>query len=326
MKILVFEYITGGGFNKQALPDSLTQEGSLMLAALLDNLDRIADLQVHVMLDTRCLDSFSTEYQNVEYISLNFNDDALLVFTKLVNDYDFIWPIAPETDGLLYNITRIVEGSTATLLNSSSAAVALTGNKLMTYRLLTLHDINTVTTTTDPAELVSAKKVAKLIDGVGCDGTYLFYGVEKPSKSYIYQDFISGISCSLSCLFKDGEAWLLTCNRQQINVIENRFVFQGCTVNSIEADKFYHDLVKQIALAVPGLWGYVGIDIIVNEDKVTVLEINPRLTTSFAGIYQATGINIAQHVLQFQKINPIIKYLKNNKVEIEVNGECINAA
>ncbi len=326
MKILVFEYITGGGFNKQALPDSLAQEGSLMLGALLDNLDVIADLQIHVMLDARCLDSFSAEYQSVEYISLNCNDDALKVFSELVNEYDFIWPIAPETDGLLYTITRIVEDSTATLLNSSSAAVALTGNKLMTYQLLTAHDINTVSTTTDPVELVSEKKVAKPIDGVSCDGTYLLDGIELQKESYIYQEYIEGISCSLSCLFKHGEVWVLSCNSQQISIVDNRFVFQGCIVNSIEADTLYQSLVKQIALAVPGLWGYVGIDIIVNEDKVTVLEINPRLTTSFAGIYQATGINIALQVLHLQNRDPDIKLLKNNKVEIKVNGDYLNAA
>ena len=33
MKILVFEYITGGGFNKQKPPDSLKNEGRLMLQA-----------------------------------------------------------------------------------------------------------------------------------------------------------------------------------------------------------------------------------------------------------------------------------------------------
>ena len=37
MKILVFEYITGGGFNKHELPDALANEGRLMLQALLDN-------------------------------------------------------------------------------------------------------------------------------------------------------------------------------------------------------------------------------------------------------------------------------------------------
>lgn len=38
MKILVFEYITGGGFNRQELPASLAREGRLMLLALLDGL------------------------------------------------------------------------------------------------------------------------------------------------------------------------------------------------------------------------------------------------------------------------------------------------
>ncbi len=53
MKILVFEYITGGGFNKQELPDSLVSEGSLMLNALLDDLIRLNGFEITVMLDWR---------------------------------------------------------------------------------------------------------------------------------------------------------------------------------------------------------------------------------------------------------------------------------
>ncbi|MDD5412439.1 MAG: hypothetical protein PHF31_13690, partial [Methylobacter sp.] len=56
MKILVFEYITGGGFNKHELPDSLASEGSLMLDALLANLRSHAGIEVTVMLDWRLHD------------------------------------------------------------------------------------------------------------------------------------------------------------------------------------------------------------------------------------------------------------------------------
>jgi len=53
LKILVFEYITGGGFNKHELPDSLAKEGSLMLNALLDNLRSHVGIEITVMLDWR---------------------------------------------------------------------------------------------------------------------------------------------------------------------------------------------------------------------------------------------------------------------------------
>ena len=49
----------------------------------------------------------------------------------------------------------------------------------------------------------------------------------------------------------------------------------------------------------PGLWGYIGIDIMESARYGTqVLEINPRLTTSYAGLYQATGIRLIRELLR----------------------------
>jgi predicted ATP-grasp superfamily ATP-dependent carboligase len=47
----------------------------------------------------------------------------------------------------------------------------------------------------------------------------------------------------------------------------------------------------------PGLAGYVGVDLIVGENAITVLEVNPRLTTSYAGLRRAIGANPARLVL-----------------------------
>jgi len=80
MKILVFEYITGGGFNKQDLPDSLAREGRLMLHALLDSLrayakdKRESEINVVVMVDSRVsglinTDGFYTAIINPEHNS-----------------------------------------------------------------------------------------------------------------------------------------------------------------------------------------------------------------------------------------------------------------
>ncbi len=79
MKILVFEYITGGGFNKQELPDSLASEGRLMLNALLDNLRSYAAddngnaIDVVVMLDSRINYSINTEKFNTVIIKPEHN-------------------------------------------------------------------------------------------------------------------------------------------------------------------------------------------------------------------------------------------------------------
>jgi len=52
-----------------------------------------------------------------------------------------------------------------------------------------------------------------------------------------------------------------------------------------------------VAQAIPGLWGYVGIDLVDTADGPQVIEINPRLTTSYCGLASALGINPAARVL-----------------------------
>jgi predicted ATP-grasp superfamily ATP-dependent carboligase len=80
----------------------------------------------------------------------------------------------------------------------------------------------------------------------------------------------------------------------------------------------YRDLVDNIAHALPELWGYVGIDLIQTPEQQFVLEINPRLTTSFVGINAALGINVAENILQLLKGKPTLKAVCNQPITIEV--------
>ncbi len=45
---------------------------------------------------------------------------------------------------------------------------------------------------------------------------------------------------------------------------------------------------------IPGLGGYVGVDLVLGEDLVQLIEINPRLTTSYIGLRQVAQLNLAQ--------------------------------
>ena len=54
---------------------------------------------------------------------------------------------------------------------------------------------------------------------------------------------------------------------------------------------------SRIAAAIPGLWGYVGVDLIDTPAGPVVLEINPRLTTSYCGLGGVLGVNLAALVV-----------------------------
>ena len=52
-KVLLFEFITGGGFAQQPLPSSLAKEGVMMLQALINELALCPGIELTVVLDWR---------------------------------------------------------------------------------------------------------------------------------------------------------------------------------------------------------------------------------------------------------------------------------
>jgi predicted ATP-grasp superfamily ATP-dependent carboligase len=103
---------------------------------------------------------------------------------------------------------------------------------------------------------------------------------------------------SLSLLCAGGAGRLLACNRQQIAVRDGRVRLDAVLVNAVrDTGGRFAALAEQVAQAVPGLWGYVGVDLVLTPDGPVLLEINPRLTTSYCGLRLALGFNTAALVL-----------------------------
>lgn len=325
MKILLFEYITGGGFNKQALPGSLASEGRLMLNALLDNLSRLNHLDITLMLDWRLCDAINTT--GLTTIIINPEHDISDTFSQCVKQADAVWPVAPEFDGILQSLCQIVGLSGKTLLTSPAVAVAIAGDKFKTYELLNRHHINVVHTRLFENSYVPGEWMVKPLDGVGCADSYVITGREEfeqmaaHSGQYIIQPHLQGDKTSLSCLFKHGRAWLMCANLQHFDFINRQYHLAEIVVNHHTDTGVYQPLINGIACALPELWGYVGIDLIETAGQTRVLEINPRLTTSFTGIYAALGINIAELVLQLAHGEPIFKPSRNKAVSIQIQQE-----
>ena len=43
-----------------------------------------------------------------------------------------------------------------------------------------------------------------------------------------------------------------------------------------------------------GLRGYVGVDLVLAKEKVFVVDVNPRLTTSYVGLSRVANFNVAE--------------------------------
>ncbi len=326
-KILVFEFITGGGFSQQALPESLEKEGLMMLKALLDELAILENIQLTVILDWR-ISSFALP-NNSQLITVSKSQSIYDLLPPLIEKVDLVWPIAPEMEGELQKITQLIEQKSKGLLNSFSSAVAICSDKLATLDLIEKQGVAVIKSTqldvfTDTFEM---PWVIKAKDGAGCLNTHYIANQQdylhcskqiKNKADYLIQRYIKGDALSLSCLFRGGEAWLLCCNKQRISIVDGKFELHECLVNiNITQTIIYQGLINKVASSIVGLYGYVGIDIIQPEwGQPLVLEINPRLTTSYVGINQAIGFNVAKAIIEMSAKIPSINKTANKQVSV----------
>lgn len=316
-----------------------------MLKALLNDFAALPAHEVVVMLDERCVAGFAAE--NIPIITLNATDNVLAIFKKNLNDCDAVWIIAPETDDVLLKFTQSVEKAHKLLVSNPSSAIIKTADKLQTFNSLTAHNILTIPTQYIPTQrllelavfenithFIQFPLVVKARNGVGCEDSFVIQNQTEfhlaikqinQDKNYIIQDFVEGDALSISTLFKDGKAHLICVNRQHIGIKNQQFKLSSCEVNIAVSDKTkFQTLLNKIAKAFPDLFGYVGIDLIVSEsptDNCYVVEINPRLTSSYSGIRQALGINVAELVLQSVNDWATINPLRNQTVFIDLVQE-----
>lgn len=304
MKIFICEYITGGGLYRAPLPDGLVREGALMRDALLRDLKDIPGLSLSLTYDAR----LPKPELDIDAIAIHPHEDIDAVWDTAMQKADAVWLIAPETGGVLSRLSARVLALGRKLIGSAPVIVDLMADKYQTFQTLATAHVPAIPTyrrATWPRAREGAW-VVKPDDGVGCeDVRYLpttaslqAWLPQQHGERWIIQPYVEGIAASLSMLCHAGRGWLLSCNRQRVTIEDGDFRFSGCAVNAL-ADQWdvLEPLAKQLAAAIPGLSGYIGVDVVMAEDGPKVVEINPRLTTSYAGLRASIERNPARLVL-----------------------------
>ena len=228
-------------------------------------------------------------------------------FDALVSGSDAVWLIAPETDRVLERLSARVLAAGKPLLGSDPHAIAIAASKLATADALRRAGVAVVPTWRPRAVEITGPCVVKPDDGCGCEDTRKFahlsaarawIGARPTPERFVVQPHVAGEPISLSVLAGQERATLLSVNRQRIELRDGVFSFVGSVVNAIADPRGeYARLTERTLAAIPGLWGYVGIDLLLTPSGPVVLEVNPRLTTSYAGLHAALDVNPAQLVL-----------------------------
>jgi predicted ATP-grasp superfamily ATP-dependent carboligase len=239
-------------------------------------------------------------------------------FRRLAAEADYTLVIAPECDGILETRCRWVEEAGGRLLGPSSAGIKVAADKWTLGELWRQRRVPTppgrllLPQETPPDSFFPA--VCKPRFGAGSQATFHVRNAADMGEMWrqakaegchgamLLQNFVSGRPASI--------AWIVG-PRQQVPLLpagqelsdDGRFHYRGgaLPLGSALADRAAR-LTRPALDAIPGLLGYVGVDIIFGEaadgSQDQVIEVNPRLTTSYIGLRALARSNLTEMMLQ----------------------------
>ena len=197
--------------------------------------------------------------------------------------------IAPESDGILLELTKVVERSGALNLGSSASAVAVAGDKYRCYRALRGLPQPETEVFRGRCSL-DLPVVAKPRWGEG--GTRVVVTseeeLEQVPRGWVVQELVEGEPMSASLLVGD-EVRVLSLNTQ-------RFSGTSYAGGDVVGGEVPEEVVAA-AERIKGLFGYVGVDFILGEE-VSIVEVNPRVTTMVAGLERALDAELGEVLLK----------------------------
>ena len=306
-KILIHEYFTGGGWSAPDMPSDLVSEGLAMLCAVLDDFNKWGKAKVYTTLDRR-LSGTPVTVDNIRIIDPDKYEKTL---SGLAKECDFALVIAPESDSILARLNKQLKQWGTALLGCEENAIRITGDKWRCHKLLTQAGLPVPETVCvgrhsplETAQKINFPLVIKPVDGVGCEGVNLVrernslrevleYNSEYNHKM-LFQEHIKGEHLSASILSNGKEFVFLSLNRQHIDE-GVPFKYKGGEIMPPpDKDDPLHRIIEKILKVIPGLKGYFGVDLIRSEAGYKIIEINPRLTTSYVGLRQVININLAE--------------------------------
>ena len=308
MRVFVYEYLVALGVGRDPGDPfhPMYREGRAMRDAVAADFARVPGVEV-VRLDA------AAEEDNEEQIA------------ALAARCDWTVVIAPELGGELERCCWAVRESGSRLLGPDPEAVRLTADKLALAGHWRSHGVPTpATTDRDPTPCEHFPVVWKPRDGAGSTATFLLrsaldvprakahLAADGHAGPMVLQEFVPGRAASVAFLCGPrGNVPLLPAF--QLLSDDGRFKYLGGELPiPPELAARVLAVAERAVGCVPGLLGYVGVDVILGDaadgSSDVAVEINPRLTTSYVGLRAVAGFNLAAAMLAVAGGEPHIPF------------------
>jgi predicted ATP-grasp superfamily ATP-dependent carboligase len=245
---------------------------------------------------------------HVRTVSALPQEDAVDLVRRQAMLHDLCWVVAPESDGLLLRLQQAV--GPQRWIGCSPAAIRLAGSKSATCAALQRAGIVT------PPSFAQGHRggwIVKPDDGAGCSDTRWhstracaeadLQQRQRAGQQAVAQPFIEGEPLSISLVVGPDLARPLAFNRQRLARTADGCLHDlGVQVAAVAPGDprvpALRALALKVAAAIPGLRGYVGIDLVWKErEGPVVIEVNPRVTCAYVGLSALLRRNVAAEIL-----------------------------
>jgi tyramine---L-glutamate ligase len=318
-RVFIYEQITAIGLGRDPTsPDhSLATEGRAMLGAITADFAAIPGLQT------------------IRFPEGLPEHDHRPIFRQLAQQADWSLIIAPETDGELERLCREVLAVGGRLLGTNPDGIALTADKWKLaehWNQLGVPTPRTVAVSRSESVDAVLKQlrfpvVIKPRDGAGSVSTFLattlaeaISAIECCRVPMIAQEFVEGRAASVAFLIA-GEDRVPLPAAFQLTTSTDGFRYSGGSL-PIEPELAGRAVAVGLAAVqgVPGLFGYVGVDVVLGASADVAIEINPRLTTSYVGLRAMTAMNLAEVLLRVCGGSKVQLTWNTGRVQFKPNG------
>lgn len=279
MKVYVYEHLTatGAGREPESVGHGMYREGWAMWSALREDLRQVSGVEVV--------------------------DDPAMAEAVVV--------IAPETGGVLAELSAEWDRRGIWRVGPSLEAIRLSGDKWALAEHWRQRGVPTPAVRLGQPRLQDRYPLVwKPRDGCGSQATFLVHrweevnGLQFQVEGYemMVQDYVSGQAASVAFLCGPRIILPLLPTYQHLST-DGRFRYEGGALPlPVELARRAVELGRHALAHLPGLSGYVGVDLVLGEasdgSQDYAIEINPRLTTSYIGLRVACLDNLAQVMIE----------------------------
>ena len=322
-KLIIIEYLSAQTSIKQKQLNSNLSEGLEMVDEFSKKISDLKKEKYEIFI-LRNKNLIKNNSKNIKYLPIYGNKTWLQVLKTFDTNSFKVLLIAPETDRIFIISSEKIKKLGFSLLNTSLSDIRTFSSKTKTFLKLNKLKIPCVESYSSLKQIKDENKpiVVKPDYGAGSENIFFYRNLlhlkknkENLNSKTIYQYFNSELIGSFCILCFRGKNILISCNEQIIEKKNNIIKQVGINVGKFEKfRKIFKFFANKISLNFPELYGFIGIDVVLENKCWKILEINPRLTSSFTAIGKFYDIKTMNLILDFyieekfdREYKPVIK-------------------